>query len=126
MNLNDDPTQHLTREPRLSQAREASVMAHGVVIKLKEMGLPAELDDDLSQLCTDLGDLWSAQKTLADQFESFIRSDGDWSAVGDHLVDLRSSIDHIGWHMKKVRRPMTRITRFAYARDESEQAGYAD
>ena len=121
MNHNDDPTEHLEREPRLQQAREASLMAHGVVIKLKEMGLPEDLDDELSQLCTDLGDLWSAQKTLAEQFETFIGADREWTDVGDQLVDLRASIDHMAWHMKNLRRPMTTITRFAYSQNNTDQ-----
>ena len=88
-------------------------MAHGVLVRLKELGLPNDMDETLGQLCTDLGDLWSAQKTLTDQLESFLGSD-DWNSAGDNLVDLRSSLDHVAWHMKSVRRPMAQITRFAY------------
>ena len=121
MNHYNGLREHLEREPRLQQAREASVMAHGVVIKLKEMGLPEHLDDELAQLCTDLGDLWSAQKTLAEQVESLIGSNGGWAGIGDQLVDLRANIDHMAWHMKNVRRPMTKITRFAYAQEGAEQ-----
>ena len=88
-------------------------MAHGVLVRLKELGLPNDLDHVLGQLCTDLGDLWSAQKTMTDQLESFLSSD-DWNAAGDNLADLRSSLDHVEWHMKSVRRPMAQITRFAY------------
>ncbi len=121
LNDYDDPVEHLEREPRLQLAREASLMAHGVVIKLKEMGLPEDLDNELAQLCTDLGDLWSAQKRLAEQFESFVDSDREWIRVGDQLVDLRASIDHMAWHMKNVRRPMTAITRYAYSQDQTEQ-----
>ena len=105
---------HLERHPSLDEARRASAMAHNVVIKLKEMGLPDDLDGQLSQLCTDLGDLWSAQKLLSTQFEAFLTSPHDWESVGDSLVDLRSTIDHIAWHMKGVRRPMGQITRWAY------------
>ena len=88
-------------------------MADGVLVKLKELGLPEDLDEALGRLCTDLGDLWSAQKTLTDQLESFLGSD-DWNAAGDNLADLKSSLDHVAWHMKSVRRPMAQITRFAY------------
>ena len=89
-------------------------MAHGVVIKLKEMGLPEALDEDLARLSTDLGDLWGAQKALVGRLEDFLRSPHDWETAGDYLVDLRAAIDHIGWHLKSVRRPMNRITRYAY------------
>lgn len=101
-------------EPDLEQAREMALMAHSVVIKLKVMGLPDSLDSDLASLSTDLGDIWSAQKSLADGLEGFLKSSHEWETIGDHLVDLRASIDHIAWHLKSVRRPLNRITRFAY------------
>ena len=44
-------------EANLAQARQRSVMAHRILIKLKEMGLPENLDEELSKLCTDLGDI---------------------------------------------------------------------
>ena len=111
---------HLDRDPGLDQARRASVMAHSVVIKLKEMGLPDELDEQLSQVCTDLGDLWSAQNSLVDQFRAFLKADDDWDAIGDSLVDLSSTIDHIAWHMKGVREPLGEITRYAYEQAEAD------
>ena len=101
-------------EPNLERARQTAMTAHGVVIKLKEMGLPDDLDGDLASLSTDLGDLWGAQKTLSERLETLLRSDGSWDLMGDYLVDLRDSIDHIGWHLKSVRRPLNRVTRFAY------------
>ena len=101
-------------EPDMEQAREMALMAHSVVIKLKTMGLPDSLDSDLASLSTDLGDIWSAQKSLTDGLEGLLKSSHDWEAVGDHLVDIRASIDHIAWHLKSVRRPLNRITRFAY------------
>ena len=108
-------------EPDLEQAREMALMAHSVVIKLKTMGLPDSLDSDLASLSTDLGDIWSAQKSLADGLEGLLKSSHDWEAVGDHLVDLRASIDHIAWHLKSVRRPLNRITRFAYRPSAGEK-----
>lgn len=101
-------------EPALEQARQTAHKAHGVVIKLKEMGLPQEFDKELASLSTDLGDLWSAQKTLAERLDAFMKSPEDWNAVGDCLVDLRASLDHVAWHLKSVRRPLTRITQYAY------------
>lgn len=89
-------------------------MAHGVVIKLKEMGLPDDMDAHLSQMCTDLGDLWSAQAAFAEQLEAFLESPGEWNAVGDSLVDLSSTIDHIVHHTKGVAAPMEVITLWAY------------
>ncbi len=101
-------------EPDMQQAREMALMAHSVVIKLKEMGLPESLDDELASVSTDLGDIWSAQKSLADGLESLLKSPPDWEHIGNHLVDLRASIDHIAWHLNSVRRPLNRVTRFAY------------
>ena len=109
---------HLERDPGLEQARRASVMAHSVVIKLKEMGLPDELDEQLSQMCTDLGDLWSAQSSLVKQVEAFLKAEDNWDAVGDTLVDLSSTIDHISWHMKGIREPLVQITEYAYEQSQ--------
>ncbi len=105
---------HLYRSPGLEQARRASIMAHNVVIKLKEMGLPEEMDEQLSQMCTDLGDLWSSQSSLVKQVEAFLKAEDDWDAVGDTLVDLSNTIDHIAWHMKGIREPLGQITHYAY------------
>ena len=114
-------TQHLERAPDLNQAKRGSSLAHSVVIKLKEMGLPDDMDKHLSKLCTDLADLYSAQRLLTTQVEAFLKSEDDWDAVGDNLVDIRATIDHMGWHMKGVRRPMTQITRWAYRQNESNE-----
>ena len=109
--------------PDGEHARRTGMAAHSVVAKLQEMGLPDSLDGDLAALSTDLGDLWGAQKELADQLERLVRSEDDWSAVGDNLVDLRATIDHVAWHLGSVRRPMTKITRYAYrAASEAEAA----
>ena len=118
MNSEQDLERHLEREPGLEQARRASVMAHTVVIKLKEMGLPDELDGELSRLCTDLGDLWSAQASLARQVEGLLKGADDWEVVGDGLVDIGSTIEHMAWHMRGIREPMTKITEYAYGKGE--------
>ncbi len=103
-------------------------MAHGVVIKFKEMGLPEELDPELASLSTDLGDLWSAQHSLTAQLESFLKPppepSKDWRLVGDHLADLKSSIEHMAWHVSSIRRPLNRIATFAYRKAlESDATG---
>ena len=103
-------------KPDLQQSRAVASTAHSVVIKLKEMGLPEDLDDDLGTLSTDLGDLWSAQKELVDLLEGLTGTVTDWGNIGDSLVDLRSAVDHIRWHADSVRRPMNKITQYAYRR----------
>ena len=107
----DDPA------PDLDQARRTANVAHSVVIKFREMGLPASYDEELARLSTDLSDLWSAQALLSGRLDSFLNSTDGWGETGDRLVDLRSSIDHIAWHLRSVRRPLSRITRFAYRSD---------
>ena len=108
-------------EPDMARARMTSLRAHSVVIKLKEMGLPDHLDDDLARLSTDLGDLWNAQKQLASRLKDLLQSGDDWEATADNLVDLKAVLDHMGWHLSSVQRPITRIARFAY-----DQAGDDD
>ncbi len=111
-------------EPDLDRARQAALLAHGVIIKFKEMGLPEELDPELASLSTDLGDLWSAQHSLTAQLESFLKPPEDWRSVGDHLADMKSSIEHMAWHVSSVRRPLNRIVNFAYHRAlESDATG---
>ena len=123
MNDSADGTDGGAMEPDTQHARRTAMAAHSVVAKLQEMGLPDGLEPELAALSTDLGDLWGAQKELADQLERLVRSEADWAAVGDHLVDLRATVDHISWHLGSVRRPMTKITRYAYrAASEAESA----
>ena len=101
-------------EANLELARQAALTAHDVVIRLKEMGLPDELNKELAALSTDLGDLWGAQKTLEHQLQRLLDSDGEWESVGDNLVDLRTTIDHIKLHAKSVRGPISDLAAFAY------------
>lgn len=110
--------EHLEREPNLEEARRAALMAHQFVVKLKKMGLPDEMDGDLSKFGTDLGDLWSAQNALAKQVEAFIKSRGDWSAVGDGIADLQATVEHMAWHAESVRAPMESIALWAYSQGE--------
>ena len=114
-------TPEQTPEADLGKARTTALVSHGVVIKFQEMGLPEELYDDLAKLSVDLGDIWSAQKSLADGLDSLVRSPHDWEAAGDHLVDLRASVDHIAWHVNGVRRPLTKLTQFAYRKAAESQ-----
>ena len=101
-------------EPDMAQARQTAVMAHNVVIKLKEMGLPDKFDENLAKLSTDLGDLWNAQRQLTSRMENFLNSGRDWETTAETLVDLKATLDHIRWHLRSVKHPMKRITEFAY------------
>ena len=113
-------------EADLGLARHTAVVSHSVVIKFQEMGLPEGLNAELASLSSDLGDLWRAQKSLTERLEALVKSPHDWEVAGNHLVDLRSSIDHMAWHISSVRRPLTKITRFAYrkAAERPESTGH--
>ena len=112
-------SESMEREPDLAQARRAALMAHQVIVKLKEMGMPDEMDEPLSQFGTDLGDLWSAQSVLAKQLESFMKHAGDWSAVGDGLGDMQATVEHMARHIQNIRAPMERVALWAYEQDSA-------
>ena len=122
MDADDKSTMDDGVEPDKTLARRTALMAHDVVIKFKVMGLPDSLDGELATLGTDLGDLWGAQKALADRLERFLRSPDDWGTVGDYLVDLRATIDHMNLHGRSVRRPMNSIARYAYRKAAQSEA----
>lgn len=124
--MTDEPIDRQAPEPEpdLAQARRNAVKAHAVVIKLKEMGLPEELDEDLASLSTDLGDLWSANMRLAEQLDLFLTGPSDWGEIGDRMADIRAGIDHMAWHVDSIRGPLARIAAFAY--ESSDQGGEGD
>ena len=101
-------------DPRLEKARRTALTAHGVVVRFQEMGLPGAMDADLSSLSTDLGDLWGAEKDLSEQVEGLLSSAREWETIGDYLVDIRATIEHIDWHLNNIRRPLNKLTHYAY------------
>ena len=101
-------------QPDLDHARETSLMAHSVVIKLKVMGLPADYDEELARVSTDLGDIWGSHKALYEGLEDLLKKSDGWEDVGDSLVDLRASLDHFAWHLQNVREPLTKLAEYAY------------
>ena len=113
-------------EPDMDHARETSLRAHSVVIKLKEMGLPAEYDEALARVSTDLGDIWGAHKALCEGLEDLLKTSRNWEEIGDSLVDLRASLDHFSWHLGNVRGPPTKLTRYAYRVAQDEEEGTSE
>lgn len=97
-------------------------MAHSVVIRLRQLGMPEDMDPQLARLSTDLGDLWGAQKEFTDLLNDMLKNARDWEAVGDALTDLRAAIDHIAWHIDGVRGPIERIAERAYAEAQGQTA----
>lgn len=106
-------------EANLAQARQRSAMAHRILVKLKEMGLPENLDEELSKLCTDLGDIWSAQLVFTEKLDQFLNDENEWNAVGDCLADMKSHIEHITWHAESVIEPIESIGEYAYGISEN-------
>ena len=102
----------------LNQARQRSAMSHRILVKLKEMGISEELDGDLSRLCTDLGDIWSAQIVFAEKLGEFLESQEDWGILGNLLVDIMSQLDHVSWHLDSVKGPIEKISEYAYGRSK--------
>ena len=105
-------------EPNLQQARRKSGMAHQILIKFKETGISEELDDDLAQLCTDLGDLWSAQLSFTEKLKAFLDHSNDWGRISENLADLRAEVDHIRWHSTAIQNPLDIIGQYAYSQLE--------
>ena len=105
-------------EADLNQARRTAVMAHNVVIRMRELGLPDTLDNELASVSTDLGDLWGAQKEFTDHLHNMLKASHDWDSVGDSLVDMRASIEHIAWHLDSIREPLTKLAEYAYSQSD--------
>lgn len=114
--MQTDSEGHISEEfePDVDKARRAAVLAHRIVTKFQEMELDGGLNAELASLGTDLGDIWSAQKTLEIHLENFLHSPHDWETVADALVDIKACIDHMAWHVKSIRRPINSITQYAY------------
>ena len=101
----------------LAQARRNGEMAHKILTKFKEMDLPESLDDELSKLCTDLGDIWSTQLKFTELLGKLLEPKKDWNLIGDYLTDLKAHIDHMSWHAESVESPIMKIAEFAYGKD---------
>jgi uncharacterized protein YigA (DUF484 family) len=101
-------------EPDLAHARQTALMAHAVVIRLKEMGLPEDFDEALGIVSTDLSDIWAAQKVLSARLDYLVEHADDWESVADCLVDLRATIDHISTHVATLQEPIEQLAQYAY------------
>ena len=106
----------LDLSPNLNQAQQTALMAHAVVIRLKEMGLPDDMDGELGNVCTDLADVWAAQKMLSERLEYLTQSARTWDDIGDCLVDLKAVVEHMSTHVESVKGPIERLATYAYER----------
>ena len=96
--------------PNFGLARDRSAIAHQILVKFKEMGFSEENDEDLAKLCTDLADLWGAQKSFNEVLLDLIENKShDWKLIAQRLTDIKSQVDHMSWHIASVKDPLEKI-----------------
>lgn len=101
--------------PNLGLARDRSAIAHQILVKFKEMGFSEENDEDLAKLCTDLADLWGAQKSFNEVLLDLIENKShDWELIAQRLTDIKSQVDHMSWHIASVKDPLEKIAIESY------------
>ena len=101
--------------PNLGLARDRSAIAHQILVKFKEMGFSEENDEDLAKLCTDLADLWGAQKSYNEILLDLIENKShDWELIAQRLTDIKSQVDHMSWHIASVKDPLEKIAIESY------------
>ena len=101
--------------PNLGLARDRSAIAHQILVKFKEMGFSEENDEDLAKLCTDLADLWGAQKSYNEVLLDLIENKPlDWKLMAQRLTDIKSQVDHMSWHIASVKNPLEKIAIESY------------
>ena len=98
------------------RAREKAVKAHSVVIKFKEMGLPEEMDAELAIFSTDVADVCSESEMISSELDKLVAGSDDWTQIANTMVDIQARVDHLRWHLKSIRRPLIRMTRYSYSR----------
>lgn len=101
-------------EPNLAQARNKSIMAHKILVKFQEMGLPLEMNDEVAKLATSLGDIWDAHLGITDSIHTLIDNSDAWDSIGDSLTDIYTHIDHVSWHMKDIKELILKISKYSY------------
>ena len=101
--------------PNLGLARDRSAIAHQILVKFKEMGFSEENDEDLAKLCTDLADLWGAQRSYNEVLLDLIENKPlDWKLMAQRLTDIKSQVDHMSWHIASVKDPLEKIAIESY------------
>ena len=105
--------------PNLGLARDRSAIAHQILVKFKEMRFSEENDEDLAKLCTDLADLWGAQKSYNEVLLDLIENKSqDWKLMAQRLTDIKSQVDHMSWHIASVNDPLEKIAIESYELSE--------
>ena len=101
-------------EPNLAQARNKSVMAHEILVKFQEMGLPDDMNDEVAKLATSLGDIWNAHLGITNSIKTLINDSVDWDSMGDSLTDIYTHLDHAEWHEKGIKELIFKISQYSY------------
>ena len=110
-------------KPNKSVATESANVAHEFLACFQKMEFPDLQNDNLSDMCVDLGDIWTSQKKLAIQLQKLmddVRSNA-YHDLANGLVDLKVSLEHIMWHSNRILDPMIKTAEFAFKQHESHQ-----
>ena len=109
MNHTDPPF-----EPNFLQARNTAILAHRIVVKLQEIGLPDELENTIGDIGTDLADLCSINNNISSLVEKLINDPPEWESMANTIIDLKSTVEHMNVHAHKFGKTANKIARFAY------------
>ena len=110
-------------KPSKNVATESANVAHEFLTCFQKMEFPDFQESSLSDMCVDLGDIWTSQKKLAVQLQKLMdnvqaKSHRD---LANELVDLRISLEHIIWHSNRILEPMIKTAELACKQHESFQ-----
>ena len=109
--------------PSKNVATESANVAHEFLSCFQKMESPDFQESSLSDMCVDLGDIWTSQKKLATQLQKLMDDvqAKSYRDLANGLVDLRISLEHITWHSNRILEPMIKTAEFAYKQHKSCQ-----
>ena len=104
-------------------ASESANVAHEFLACFQKMEFPDSKNSKISDLCVDLGDIWTSQKKLAIQLQELMDNSQkkSYRDLGNNLVDLKILLEHIMWHSKRMLNPMIKTAEFAFKKHESSK-----
>jgi len=110
-------------KPDKNVATESANVAHEFLACFQKMEFPDLQNDNLSDMCVDLGDIWTSQKKLAIQLQKLMDDvqSNAYHDLANGLVDLKASLEHIMWHSNRILDPMIKTAEFAFKQHESHQ-----
>ena len=110
-------------KPDKNVATESANVAHEFLACFQKMEFLDLQNDNLSDMCVDLGDIWTSQKKLAIQLQKLMDNvqANSYHDLANGLVDLKVSLEHIMWHSNRILDPMIKTAEFAFKQHESHQ-----